>query len=136
MARKSTRPAKTTDRYGTTRGNDEAVAANSTAATAGCLPKSTAAKRKGKKMKPTYSSSSEASDTSMSSASSDNSLGHVPQTRSDGGSSSNQKRKKSHTRRLKYKSRCPTWDGDKSNWTEYAEQLRLFLREINKTWDI
>ena len=74
MARKSTRPAKTTDRYGTTRGNDEAVAANSTAATAGCLPKSTAAKRKGKKMKITYSSSSEASDTSMSSASSDNSL--------------------------------------------------------------
>ena len=75
MPRKSTRPAKATDRYGAAGESGEHAAGNSnTAATAGCLPKSTTAKRKGKKMKPTYSSSSEASDTSLSSDSSNNSI--------------------------------------------------------------
>ena len=134
--RKSNRKVTPKNRYGTKGDDASTVAGSSNTTAAGSRTNTTTAKHKGKKAKKVvYNSSSESSESSETTNSSDNSRGNVHQSRSVN-KGSKKKRKKSYTQQRTYSSKCPSWDGDKSNWTQFAEQFCLFLRELNKSWDI
>ena len=133
--RRSSRKPTQTSRFGVD-DSVQAMASGSNTTNTGAVSKTGKHKNKSKADKRCkrviYSSSSE-HNTSSETVSSEDSRGDGTQPR---GASNNRRRNKSYSHRRTYTSRCPTWDGDKDNFPHFAEQFRLFIRELNKSWDI
>ena len=133
--RKSGRKPTQTNRFGVDDGA-QAMAGGSNTTNTGAVNKTGKQKNKGradKRCKRVIYSSSSEHNTSSETVSSEDSRGDGTQPR---GASNNRRRNKSYSHRRTYTSRCPTWDGDKDNFPHFAEQFRLFIRELNKSWDI
>ena len=135
MSRKTTRQPQKTQRLGIedNEGHDDNEGNDVNTAEAGT---STTAPKKGKSSKPKPGKRAKHSEEeagsyddsdSYTASDTDDSTGNVLPVR----------RKASYRRRRPYITvKPPTWDGQKTSWPEFEEQFRLFLHDVNRSWDI
>ena len=124
--RKTARNAKQTQRYGVDIEEGQEVNPPVTGTSTTTLKKGKSKVVKKKQVK-RQRYSEEATSYDDSASDTDSSRGHARPGR----------RKASYSRKRAYISvKPPTWDGQKESWPEFEEQFRLFLNDVDPSWDI